>query len=76
MPGKKELSCGCGFGHSKKKSAFGSSADSFFMGNYEGPANLNTVKKCLSTVYNNVTPLSRFGSKQKSGMGTLKIIKK
>ena len=76
MPGKKELSCGCGFVHYKKKSAFGSSADSFFMGNYEGPANLNTVKKCLSTVYNNVTPLSRFGSKQKSGMGPMKIIKK
>jgi hypothetical protein len=71
MSGKKE--CGCGFGHSKKKSAFGSSANSFFMDNYAGPANINSVKNCLSTVYNNVTPLSRFGSKQKSSMGPMKI---
>jgi hypothetical protein len=75
MSSKKEP-CGCGFGHSKKKSAFGSSADSFFMGNYEGPANLKNINNCLSTVYNNVTPLSRFGSKQKSSMGPMKIGKK
>jgi len=71
MSGKKES--GCGFGHSKKKSAFGSSENSFFMDNYAGPANINSVKNCLSTVYNNVTPLSRFGSKQKSSMGPMKI---
>jgi len=73
MSTKKESSCGCGFGHYKKKSAFGSSADSFFNGNYAGPANLNSVKSCLSTVYNNTTPLTRFGTGSIKSKGPMKI---
>jgi hypothetical protein len=72
MSDKKEPSCPCGFGHSKKKSAFGNSVDLFFKNN-EVPANLKNVNECLNTVYNNVTPLSRFGSNQKNSMGPMKI---
>lgn len=63
MPTKQ--SCGCGFGHSRK-SAFGSSADTFF-NRQHNPA------ICLqNSGYCNATPLTRFGNKI-SGFGPMKI---
>jgi hypothetical protein len=62
--------CACGFGHSR--SAFGKSADSFF-----GNLNKNGVESCLSTVYNNVTPLTHSsGFGQVKSRGPMKIGKK
>jgi len=66
--------CGCGqsFGH--RRSAFGSSADSFFHG-----MDNNKNNYCLqANVYyrNNVTPLthaSGFGKKSSFGNGPMKI---
>ena len=69
MPPKVTPSCGCGFGHSKKKCAFGSSVDTFFEKNN---SNMAFVNNCLSTTYGK--PVTRFGDK--SGLGPMKVGKK
>jgi hypothetical protein len=61
----KEKSCCCGVRHTRK-SAFGTSVDKFFYGEP------NPVD-CLPFVYNNVTPLTRFGNSKKSSLGPMKI---
>ena len=65
--------CGCGFGHSKKKCAFGSSADTFFSNNFSNMAPTNT---CLSVAYGK--PVSRFGENgaTKIKKGCMKVSKK
>ena len=55
MPPKE--SCGCGFGHSKKKCAFGSSADTFFSNNF---SNMAPTNACLSAAYGK--SVTRFGA--------------
>ena len=68
--------CGCGFGH-KKKNGFGfgnTPVSSFFIKDYTGPTNFQTVGGCLEYgVYgnyaggNNAAPLLRFGDNKKHG---------
>lgn len=78
----KNGNCGnasCGFGK-KRLSAFGAGANSFFIPQYTGPANIQNVGACLQNgVYytNNAAPLMRYGNKKnsKSG-GPMKIGKK
>jgi len=89
MP-KPDKPCGCGFGH-KKKCGFGfgntgpvpsggKNVNDFFINNFTGPANFQSVGACLEYgVYGNyaggnyAAPLVRFGSTKKSAFGPMKI---
>ncbi len=73
----KDGNCGnasCGFG--KRRSAFGAGANSFFIPQYTGPANIQNVGACLKAGgYGNSAPSLRFGNngnKKSKGPMTIK----